>query len=151
MIRQIMPELGMRFWRFMSNVPETTDLTALGELLNNAAASGYLSIRELREVASRVFGKKFAALDEEMEELSVPLEMLRLGLAGADEDDLDDGEDLPVDSEEDTDDQARKRVLRRRRARAALKLLAWEAHFQEQARSRAREDFGKAHANANGV
>lgn len=150
MNRQIMPALGVRFWSFVSKGPETTDLGELGKLLNEAARSGYLSLKELREIASRVFGKKFAQHGEEVEEMLVPLEMLRLGLAGTDEDDLDDGEDLPEDPEEDTPEQAAKRAIRRRKARAALKLMALESHFQDQARKDAALDFEKTHALVNG-
>lgn len=148
MNRQIMPSLGVRFWRFVSKGPETTDLAELGKILNEAASSGYLSLKEMREIAGRVFGRKFAVTDEENEDMMVPLELLRLGLTEAE--DEDDGEDLPEDAEDDTIEQARKRKLRKRKARAALKLLALEAHFQQEARDRAKISFAETHALVNG-
>ena len=133
--RFVLPSLGIRLHKFRSRGPDMTDLAVLGEQLAAAATSGFLNMRELREIAARVFGRKFKALDGE--ESEVPLEFLRLGLAEVE----DDGEDLPVDPTEDTPEQASKRAGRRKRARGALKLLALETHFQELARSQARAKF----------
>lgn len=147
MNRFILPALGIRYWKFVSKGPENTDMESLGELLNQSARSGFLSIRELREVAGRVFDRKFAITEDE--ETEVPLELLRLGIVGNGALDLDDGEELPEDPSEDTQEQMNKRANRRRKARAALKLMALEEHFRNQAHEEAQENFKVAHALEN--
>lgn len=144
--RMILPALGVRFWRFISKGPETTDLGELGKLLNEAADQGYLNMKELREIAGRVFGRSFASQTEEDEDMSIPLEFLRLGL---NEEAEDDGEKLPEDPAGDTPEQSKKRASRRKRARVALKLSSMEAYFQEQAQIDAAKGFNLAHDAQN--
>lgn len=142
--RFILPALGVRLHKFRSRGPETTDMQILAEMLAGAAKAGYLSITELRDIAERVFGRKLRA-PEDIDEAEVPLELLRLGVAG-NEDGLDDGEPLPEDPEEDTPEQAAKRAIRRRKQRRALNLLSIESQLREFAREQAHSAFAEAKA-----
>lgn len=147
--RFIFPALNAHLHKFRSKGPDTTDMEVLGKLLESAAKSGYLSIRELREVAARIFGKKFATVEDESAD--IPLEMIRLGvLDDAGDDDVDDGEPLPEDEDDDTVEQAQKRRIRRRRARAALKLMSMQTYFAGLAREEAAKRFAEAHEAVNG-
>lgn len=154
MNRFVMPSIGVRLWKFVSKGPETTDLSELAEMLNKAATEGYLSIKELREIAGRVFGKKFATIeDKDIDEklTKVPLEFLRIGVVGNDSlgldgnDPKDDGADLPEDPKDDDPKQKATRTARRRKARAALKLLAVESYLNEETRRATRSNFHRDH------
>lgn len=154
MNRFIMPAIGVRLWKFVSKGPDTTDIAELSEMLNKAADSGYLSIKELRELAGRVFSRKFgliedADIDEKL--TKVPLEFLRIGLAGNDSLGLDgdgvkdEGADLPEDESDDDTKQKAVRASRRRKARAALKLMRIEVEMQDESRRVSRAKFFQDH------
>lgn len=63
MNRVILPELGIRFWRFKSQSPILTDPMDVGKLIALLAKEGVLTPEEARELSGDVFNKEIKRLD----------------------------------------------------------------------------------------
>lgn len=76
----IMPELGIKFLRFVSNTPPTTAPETLISLIGAAAPTGGLLPEDVREVASLVLNKPLAPIDEDW--AKQPLALTLAGMGG---------------------------------------------------------------------
>lgn len=56
MNKEILPQLGVRLWRFASKGPDVTDPGEMNKMLVEAAKEGFLSLAELRRAAEKVYG-----------------------------------------------------------------------------------------------
>ncbi|TXH17452.1 MAG: phage portal protein [Hyphomicrobiaceae bacterium] len=53
---EILPQLGIRFWKFVSRGPDMTDPQELAKMLADMAEAGPMTIAEMRRIAEKVFG-----------------------------------------------------------------------------------------------
>lgn len=53
---EILPQLGIRFWKFVSRGPDMTDPQELAKMLDGTAEGGMLTFAELRRIAEKVYG-----------------------------------------------------------------------------------------------
>lgn len=63
MNRKVLPELGVRFWRFESNAPAVKDPAQLSAMIKDLVGVGVLTPEEGRELAQGVFNKELAKVD----------------------------------------------------------------------------------------
>lgn len=77
----IMPELGIKFLRFVSNTPPTTAPDTLISLISAAAPVGGLVPQDVRDVAALVLNKPLGPIDEEWGKQ--PLALTLAGMGGA--------------------------------------------------------------------
>jgi PBSX family phage portal protein len=63
--RLILPELGVKYWRFKSGAPTVRNPEQLTEMLTKVVDSNILVPREGREVAGDIFNRKFAPINED--------------------------------------------------------------------------------------
>jgi capsid portal protein len=61
----LMPELGIKFLRFVSNTPPTSAPETLISLISAAGPTGGLTPNEIRDVASLVLNKALGSIDED--------------------------------------------------------------------------------------
>lgn len=71
--RFVLPELGVRFWRFKTNSPITTDATKQTELATAWVKGGVLTPNEGREIAGEVFNRDYAPVEEAWGDIPQPL------------------------------------------------------------------------------
>ena len=65
MNRKIMPDMGVRYWKFKSNAPAMRDTEMVAKIIRDLTAVGILTPEEARQLAEQVFNKEFARLDED--------------------------------------------------------------------------------------
>jgi hypothetical protein len=65
MNRMILPSLGVRLLRFRTKGAESAGLEEVGAVLNAAARAGYLSVNELRSIASKLFNHDLKVSQDE--------------------------------------------------------------------------------------
>ncbi len=78
--REFLPELGVRYWKFVSLAPVTRDPVAMSDIIRNLVNCGTLTPGEGRELASDVFNREFARIDELW--TKQPLSLTLAGIAG---------------------------------------------------------------------
>lgn len=57
--RQVLPALGITFWRFVSNAPTTHDAQSVAAVVGAFARAGAISANEARALASGLFNREF--------------------------------------------------------------------------------------------
>ncbi len=78
MNRRVLPELGIRFWRFKSNGPALYDHEAMGRLLVDLTNAAAIRPSEARELASILLQRELPAIDEEWAKRPLPLSVAML-------------------------------------------------------------------------
>lgn len=63
--RQILPQMGVRFWKFVSNTPVSKDPATLTEMICKLLVAGSITPEESRELARDVFNRELKKIDEE--------------------------------------------------------------------------------------
>lgn len=78
--RMIFNALGIMFWKFKSKGADFSDPLERATALNETALAGYLTPKELRAEAAKVFGHEFEVIDEPWTQQ--PLQLTVAGIAG---------------------------------------------------------------------
>lgn len=78
----IMPELGVKFVRFVSNTPPTTAPETLLTLMGAGGAQGAFIPNEVREIAGLVLNKPFEPIDEDWAKQPIQLTLAGQGGGG---------------------------------------------------------------------
>jgi len=104
--KDLLVDMGVRFWKFVSRAPVTRDPVALSEMIRNLANGHVLTPEESRELSEDVFNREFAKLDAEWTKQPMALTLAGLGsgsagavgqaLGEAAKAAADGGEELPV-------------------------------------------------------
>lgn len=69
--KMIMADLGVRFWKFVSNTPKTRNASELAEIIERLVAASTISTNEARTLASDVLNKDFKKLDGDWADLPI--------------------------------------------------------------------------------
>lgn len=85
MNRQILPQLGIRFWRFVSKTPISKDPVVLGELIASLTEKGVLVPAEGRELARDVFNRELRTIDDDWTKIPLQLTLAGMLPTGRDE------------------------------------------------------------------
>ena len=75
MNRHLLPALGVRYHRFVSNGPLPRDSNAVAGLVKLMADAGAITINEARGAAADVFNHRLPKIDEDWADLPLPLAM----------------------------------------------------------------------------
>lgn len=86
MNRQVLPEMGVRFWAFTSNTPVSKDPEALTEMVTKLTMGNVITPEEAREVARDIFNREFKKIDADWTKLPVALTLAGYALAPAADD-----------------------------------------------------------------
>jgi PBSX family phage portal protein len=81
--RKILPELGVRFWRFTSNTPTTKDPKDLAGIIRDLVLANVLTPEEGRELSQDVFNRELKRINAPWVKQPVPLTLA--GLAPVEE------------------------------------------------------------------
>lgn len=84
--QMILPAIGIRYWTFTSNGPKTRDPVDLAEIIVEMVKASIFTPAEARELASAIFNRDFAVIDEMW--TRIPPELLKAGI-GPETDDED--------------------------------------------------------------
>jgi PBSX family phage portal protein len=61
--KEILPALGIRFWKFRSLPPDISDPNQLNMMIESASRSGHLSVSEMRKLSERIWDFNFPVVD----------------------------------------------------------------------------------------
>ncbi len=86
MNRQILPALGVRFWKFVSNTPVSKDPETLTTMIASLVQAGVLVPAEARELIRDVFNREFKRIDDDW--TKIPLQLTLAGLTPQGRDDF---------------------------------------------------------------
>ncbi len=149
--RRILTDLGIRFWKFKSNGPQTQDVETMAEIVLQSLRRGAITPEEAREKLSELFRSALKRIDADW--TKQPLELTLAGIP------LDDSEDGNIPTAEGSNGaggaNAEKRRHRRRRRGGKYSTALEEAKDLLEMRDDLRdaaEDilFGKAKLDADG-
>lgn len=107
--QRILTALGVRFWKFKSNGPQTQDIETMAEIVLESLRRGAITPEEARNKLGDIFKETLKRIDADW--TKQPLE---LTLAGVPLDDSEDGE-IPEIEDEEGGIGAEKRKKKRRR------------------------------------
>ncbi len=77
---ELFRDMGVRYWRFVSQAPVTRDPVAMSEMIRNLANANVLVPAEGRELSEDVFNREFAKIEEAW--TRQPMAMTLAGIAG---------------------------------------------------------------------
>jgi hypothetical protein len=81
--RQILPELSIRFWRFVSNSPNTQNPRDLAEIIERLTNANIITPQEARELSEAIFSKELRRIDAPW--VRQPTELTLAGIAPPEE------------------------------------------------------------------
>lgn len=154
--RHILPEIGIRFWTFASNGPKTRDPMDLSSAIVEMVKGGILTPEEGRDLASAIFNREFAKIDEIW--TKVPPELMKAGYRpegeepeiaeeDATEDDSKPTPDESQDEPEDLENQAKSHSATV--AAAARSLNAIRESLRKTEQEAAAADYNESHDAVN--
>jgi len=73
MNRKLFADMGIRFWRFVSNGPMPRDSAAVAELLGKAVTAGLLTVNEARALGADVFNRPLPEIHQDWASQPLPL------------------------------------------------------------------------------
>jgi len=73
MNRKLFADMGIRFWRFVSNGPMPRDSAAMADLITKAVQAGIVTINEARAAGADVFNHPLPELTEDWADMPLPL------------------------------------------------------------------------------
>ncbi len=71
--RKILPELGIKLWRFKSNAPITRDPVSMSQMVKDLMNANVLTPAEGRALAEDIFNREFKTITEDWTKQPVPL------------------------------------------------------------------------------
>jgi PBSX family phage portal protein len=103
--RHVVPELGVKFWRYRSNAPSLRDPLALAPIVQGMVEAGILTPEEGRDLAEGVFNREFEPIDEEW--VKLPQKLVLAGMSAGGEEEVATGApDVEPPKEEETEPPA---------------------------------------------
>ncbi len=79
--RKILPDLGIKFWRFKSLAPVTRDPKTLSDMVRDLVRAGVITPSEGRVIAGDIFNREFAKLDVRWAQQPLMLTLAETNLA----------------------------------------------------------------------
>lgn len=97
--RRLLPELGVRFWKFKSNAPSLRDPMSLAEVIAKLVTANVLTPEEARELTEMVFNRELKNIDAPWVKQPVALTLAGMVVADGALPQPYTGDDLPVATE----------------------------------------------------
>ena len=126
--RQILPPLGVFFWRFRSNTPVTRDPEMLAEIIATLVEAGVLTPAEGRKFTSDVFNEELTVLDDAWANKPLKLTLAELKAKETTQ--------LSEDVDQETGLDRKRRRLEEEANEASDQVLAEEEEDADEAASR---------------
>lgn len=79
MNRQILPDMGVRFWRYVSNTPISRDPSQLTEWIVKFVTANVLTPAEARDLARDVFNRELKRIDDDWAQRPIQITLAGLG------------------------------------------------------------------------